>query len=92
MSAAFEKAKEQLAAAGKLTPEDVEKLVTQHGDMTDEERMWLASEQLKLERAGAVTITMDEYLAASKVLDTAPEGSDEYNKALKLVEAYESGG
>jgi hypothetical protein len=25
------------------------------------------------------------------VLDTAPEGSDEYNQALKLVEAYESG-
>lgn len=92
MSAAFDKAKELLNAQGKLTAEDVDKLVAQHGDMTDDERMWLASEQLTRERAGSAKITMDEYLAASKVLDAAAEGSDEYNKALKIVETYESGG
>ena len=35
---------------------------------------------------------MDDYLKASAVLDSAPEGSDEYNKALAIVEKFESGG
>jgi len=34
---------------------------------------------------------MEQYLAACKVLDTAPAGSDEYKKAEALVEKYEKG-
>jgi hypothetical protein len=34
---------------------------------------------------------MDEYLAATQTLDSAEEGSDEYKKALAIVEKFESG-
>ena len=88
---AFEKLKELLKSQGTLSNDDVEKLVAEHGEMTDDEKMWLESEKLELAKAEA-TITMDQYLEALKVLDSAEEGSDEYNKAEALVDKYESGG
>lgn len=88
---AFEELKALLKSQGSLSPDDVTKLEAEHGAMSDEEKMWLESERLEMEKADA-TITMDQYLAALKVLDSAAEGSDEYNKAEALVDKYESGG
>lgn len=91
---AFEELKKLLKSQGKLSTEDVEKLVKEHGEMSDEEKMWLESEKLEIEKKTkqTETITMDQYLEALKVLDSAAEGSDEYKKAEALVDKYESGG
>lgn len=91
MSETFDKLKEMLTKQGTLSNEDVEKLVKEHGDMTDDEKMWLESERHKLERSQEETITLEQYLEATKVLDSAEEGSDEYKKAEALVEKYEAG-
>jgi len=60
--------------------------------MKPEEVSWISAEQHERARAAAPTITMDQYLEALKVLDTAAEGSPEYVSAEKLVEKYESAG
>lgn len=76
---------------GTLTPEEVTTAEAEHGEMTDEEKFWLESEKHKKETAERQTVTMDEYLKASDVLDTTAEDSDEYKKALEIVERFESG-
>jgi Ca2+-binding EF-hand superfamily protein len=91
MSETYTKLKAMLDAQGTLSKEDIEKAVAASGEMTAEEITLLEAERHEKERAKSETITMEQYLEASKVLDTAPEGSDEYHKALKIVEAYESG-
>jgi len=50
---------------------------------------WLTAERYNKQHSQ--TISMEQYLAASKVLDTAPEGSPEWLTAEKIVNAYESG-
>lgn len=92
MSEAFDKLKELLEKQGTLSNDDVEKLTKEHGELTDEEKMWLESEKLKKERDKEATVTMDQYLEATKILDTAEEGSEEYKKAEAIVEKFESGG
>lgn len=89
MTATFDKLKAQLAEKKSLTNEEVTAAVTADGEMTDDEKMWLEAERHKLSRTA--TITLEQYLEASKVLDTAAEGSDEYKKAEELVNRYESG-
>lgn len=88
---AFEPLKALLKSQGTLSNEDVEKLVAEHGELTSDEKMWLESEKLQIGKASA-TVTMEDYLAALKVLDSADEGSDEFKKAEALVDKYESGG
>lgn len=92
MSETFEKLKVLLASQGKLSHDDIETMSAAHGALTPEEIVWLSAEQHDKERSGATLPTMDEYLAASKVLDTAPEGSDEYKRAEAIVTAFEQGG
>lgn len=89
---AFEKLKELLKSQGSLSNDDLTKLVAEHGELSDEEKMWLESEKLEIEKAKTDTITMDQYLEALKLLDSLAEGSDEYKKAEALVDKYESGG
>ncbi|MDX1992319.1 MAG: hypothetical protein SF029_08020 [bacterium] len=91
MTAAFDKLKELLTKNGTLANDDVEKLVAEHGALTDDEKMWLESEKHRLQREKEDTVTMEQYLEALKVLDTAPEGSPEFVKAEALVNRYESG-
>lgn len=91
MSDTFDKLKALLAEKKTLSNDEVEKMVAEHGEMTDEEKLWLESEKHRLERAAQETITMDQYLEACKVLDSAEEGSDEYKKAEAIVDKYESG-
>jgi hypothetical protein len=91
MTDAFDKLKELLHTHQTLTNEQVAAMEAEHGPMTDEEKMWLESEKLKLQRQDDVTITMDQYLAATQVLDSAEEGSAAYDEALAIVERFESG-
>lgn len=92
MSEAFDKAKALLQEQKKLSNEEVEKLIAEHGAMTDDEKMWLEAERHKLERSTEEAVTLEQYLEATKTLDTAEEGSEEYKKAEAIVTKYESGG
>ncbi|NWF68129.1 MAG: hypothetical protein HXY40_03505 [Chloroflexi bacterium] len=92
MSAAYDKLKELLEKQGSLTNEEVDKVQAELGAMTDDEKLTLEADRHKKTRTSGKQITMEEYLAASKILDSAPEGSDEYQKAEAIVNAYESGG
>lgn len=92
MSETFDKLKELLAKQGTLSEDDINKGIAATGAMSDTERTQLEAERYEKERTKDQKITMDQYLAASKVLDSAAEGSDEYKKALAIVEKYESGG
>jgi hypothetical protein len=92
MSETFDKLKELLAKQGNLSEDDINKAIAASGAMNDTERTQLEAERYEKERAKDQKITLEQYLEASKVLDSAAEGSDEYKKALALVEKYESGG
>lgn len=91
MSKAFDHLKALLAKQGTLSSADIDQATAEHGALSDAERTALEAERYELERAKGQKITLEQYLEASKVLDSAAEGSDEYKKALALVEAYESG-
>ncbi|MFZ4815520.1 MAG: hypothetical protein ACOYL5_13360 [Phototrophicaceae bacterium] len=92
MSETFDKLKALLQEKKTVTPDDINKMETDHGKMTDAERVELEAQKLELEKAGKPGgITLEEYQAALKVLDTAEEGSDEYKKAEALADKYESG-
>ena len=92
MSTTYDKLKELLDSQKALTNEDIEKLVKEHGEMPDEEKTHLEADRLEAAKTGDDKVTMDQYVEACKVLDTAAEGSDEYKKAEALVEKYEKGG
>jgi hypothetical protein len=84
MSENFEKLKTKLAETGTITDDEI----TAAG-LTDDEKIWLNAERYAKQRDKQESITLDQYVAANKVLDTAAEGSDDYKKALAVVEAYE---
>jgi len=92
MSESFDKLKEFLTKNETLSDDEIKQVTDEHGDLTDEERVWIESERHRLARAKDETITMDQYLEALKVLDSAAEGSDEYKKADEIVTKYEQGG
>lgn len=91
MSATFDALKALLAKQGSLSNEDVDKAVTATGALTDDEKFWLESERHKLERSKGDKVSLEDYMAACKVLDTAAPDSDEYKKAEVIVNKYESG-
>lgn len=87
MIAAFEKLSKMLEENGNLTEIDIETVTKELGEMTPQEMLDLSAAKIK--KQPRTEITMDQYLAATKVLDTAVEGSPDYDAALKIVEAYE---
>ena len=84
MTEVFDKLKAKLAETGTLTDGDLGE-----SSLTDDERIWLSAERFSKQHGTDNKITMDAYLEASKKLDTLPEGSPEYDAALKIVEEYE---
>ncbi len=93
MSETFDKLKAVLAQKKTLTNDEVEKMVAEHGEMTDEEKIELEAQKLEAEKANkSEEVTLDDYLAALKVLDSAEEGSEDYKQAEAKVEKYEAGG
>jgi hypothetical protein len=92
MSETFDKLKALLDQQGNLSDADIQTAITAHGPLSGDEHAKLDAERHERERTKGRKITMDEYLAASKILDSAPEGSDDYKKALDIVETYERGG
>ncbi len=84
MSDAFEALKAKLAQTGTLSDEEIAS-----ADLTEEQKLWLNAERYAKQRDTSETVTLEQYLEANKVLDSAPEGSPEYEAALKIVERYE---
>ena len=74
MSETYIRLKEMLEKQGALSKEDIEKSIAASGEMTAEEITLLEAERHEKERSSGDTISMEQYLEASKVLDTAPEG------------------
>lgn len=93
MTETFDKLKALLAEQKTLSAEDIQKMVDEHGEMSGEEMVELEAKKLEVEKANKTEeVTLDDYLAALKVLDEADEGSDEYDKAEATVQKYEAGG
>ena len=92
MSETFNKLKALLDEKGSLSAEDIEKMSTEHGAMTPQEVIDLESLKLKKSKEGRTEVTMEQYLEATKTLDTAAEDSEEYKKAEAIVTAFEAGG
>jgi len=92
MSASFDKLKALLEEKGSLEQADIEKITKEHGELQAQEAMELESLRLKKGKETRKEVTMDEYLEATKTLDTAEEGSEEYKKAEEIVNAFEAGG
>jgi hypothetical protein len=84
MSENFEKLKTKLADTGSLTDDEITA-----ANLTDDEKIWLNAERYDRQRNKQESISLDQYMAANKVLDTAAEGSPEYKEAERIVEAYE---
>ncbi len=84
MSEDFDKLKAKLAETNNLTDDEITA-----AQLTDEEKLWLNAERYARQREKQELITLDQYVAANKVLDTAPEDSPEYKEALKVVDLYE---
>jgi len=90
MTETFEKLKALLEEQGTLSEADIAGMEAEQGEMTDEERIWLSAEiHDRMQRAGD-EITVEQYLEATQVLDSAEPGSPEYEEAQRIVEAFES--
>lgn len=86
MSENFDKLKAKLAESGSLTDEEI----SAAAGLTDEEKIWLNAERYAKQRSKqGTTVTLEQYVAANKVLDTAAEGSPEHTEAQRVVDAYE---
>ena len=77
MSETFDKLKAQLETQGKLSDDDIKTAIETLGAMNDEEQIQLSAAMHEKERAQDQKITLEQYLEASKVLDSAAEGSHE---------------
>ena len=84
MSENFEKLKAKLTESGSLTDDEINA-----ANLTDDEKIWLSAERYSKQRDKQEKITLEQYVAANKVLDSVPEGSPEYKDAERIVEAYE---
>lgn len=93
MTETFDKLKALLEEQKTLSAEEIQKMVGEHGEMTGEEMVELEAKKLEVEKENKTEeVSLDDYLAALKVLDDADEGSDEYKTAEATVQKYEAGG
>jgi hypothetical protein len=91
MTATFDRLKAALQEKGTLSDEDIAQAVEEHGEMTAEENMQLVADIFERQRAVEKKVTMEQFLEANKILDTADENSEEYQKAQQIVDAFLAG-
>ncbi len=84
MSEDFDKLKAKLNETSNLTDDEITA-----AKLTDEEKLWLNAERYARQRDKQEVITLEQYIAANKVLDSSPEDSPEHKEALKVVDLYE---
>jgi hypothetical protein len=90
MTEAFDKLKAMLEAKGALTDEEIASIEGELGALEDEERLWLSAEIHDRKTRAGDAITLEQYVAAAAVLDSAASDSPEYLEAQRIVEAFES--
>ncbi|GAB4442379.1 MAG: hypothetical protein Kow00120_11240 [Anaerolineae bacterium] len=90
MTRAFDEAKARLESQGILTDDQIEALEAEHGRLTDEERVWLNAEIYERLNSGRANVTMEQYLEATKILESADPGSPEYARAEAIANAFEA--
>jgi transcription elongation GreA/GreB family factor len=91
MTATFDKLKAALQEKGSLTDEEIAQAIKEHGEMTAEENTQLSAEIFERQRASEKKVTMEQFLEANKILDTADENSEEYKIAQQIVDAFLAG-
>ncbi|GAB4573165.1 MAG: hypothetical protein Kow0077_14730 [Anaerolineae bacterium] len=90
MTHAFDKLCSLLDSAGTLTTEDIVAVEEKLGPMTGEERLSLSIALYERMQRDGASITLDQYVEAANLLDSAEPGSPEYERARAIVEAFES--
>jgi hypothetical protein len=91
MTATFDKLKAALQEKGTLADDEITRAISETGEMTAEENMWLSAEIHERKRSAQVKVTLEQFLEANKILDTADENSEEYKKAQQIADAYLAG-
>ncbi len=93
MSESFDKLMKLLEEKGEFSDNEMKKIIEESGDMTSEEHIELSLARLKKKGSAdeKEEVTLEQYLEATKTLDSAKEGSPEYAAAQKIVEAFEAG-
>jgi len=86
------KLKKMIEEKGAITQEDIDTVEKEHGKLSGAEHMELEAFKLEKAKGKRTEVTMEQYLEASKILDTALEGSPEYKAAEAIVNAFEGGG
>lgn len=90
MTDAFEHLKTLLQKQGALTEAEVAVAETRLGPVTADERLWLSVEAHILRERVGDAITLEQYVQAARQLDTSPPGSPEYERALRIMTAFEN--
>lgn len=91
MSESFSKLKAMLEEKKTLTAEAIETITKEHGALAPKEHIELEALRIEIDKVNRPTVTMEDYLAATKIMDEAAEGSDEYKAAEKIVKVFEGG-
>ncbi len=90
MTQTFEELKKLLETKGTLTVEEIRQAIEQYGEMTEEEAAEIAAEQHERLRSGEAKVTLEQYLEATKILETADPNSPEYKQAEMIAQAFET--
>jgi hypothetical protein len=87
MGESFDKLMKLLKEKGSVSDEEIKKITDESGELSEAEHIEFSLAQV--EGGKKTEITLEEYLKATKILDTAEEGSDEYKAAEKIADEYE---
>jgi hypothetical protein len=90
-SAAFEVLQKIIEEKGKFTPEDMERVTKEHGELSEQEKADIAALQLEAEKKQKKAVTFEEFVEATKTMESAKEGSEGWKKAKETVDRFEAG-
>jgi hypothetical protein len=90
MTVAFDKLKAMLNEKGSLSDAEIAQVESESGALTDDERLWLSVELHDRKKRAGDEITVEQYVQATQVLETAAPGSPEYVEAERIITAFEA--
>lgn len=90
MTKAFEQLRTLLQRQGTLTDEDFATIESQYGSVTDAERLWLSIEAHDRRQREGDAITVEQYVQATRLLESSPPGSPDYERARRIMDAFEN--
>lgn len=90
MTAAFNKLNTLLDEKGTLTDNDIAAVESMFGPLSDGERLWLSVEIHDRRKREGASITLDQYVQATRQLEENPPGSPEHEIARQIIDAFEN--